>query len=298
MRPVTGTGRWIWGVSGVVTATALAIPGTLLITSAGTSEGQAQAVPTRTVIVTQPVTSLDVRSYGAPVRVTAGPGPYVNVIEAITFNPDNGRPPVVTDSVSGGRLTLAAPACAVSGCSVGFTVTVPAHVSVRVATDGGAVTVSGTSAATLDSGGGPVQATRVDGPLTVSTEGGVLSLTGLTGPLHSDTGGGPLLAQGVAAATSTVSTEGGAAQIGFTTAPDAVSVDSGGGPAMLSVPGGPYALTADSGGGPQQVGIATDPAASRSIRVSSEGGLLVIQPGVGGGVGSAPPPAPPLSSQP
>jgi len=127
-----------------------------------------------------------------------------------------------------------------------------------------------------------VQATRVDGPFTVSSEGGALTLNGLTGPLHAYTGGGPLLAEGVAAATATVGTGGGAAQLVFTTAPDAVRVDSDGGPAIVSVPGGPYALTADSAGGPQQVEIPTDPAASRSIDVSSGGGVLQIIPNAGG----------------
>jgi hypothetical protein len=283
MRQVTAPGRWAWGASGLATVLALAVPGTWLITRAGMSAGeQVSVVPTRTVIVTQPVTSLDVRSYGAPVRVAAGPGTHVKVIEAITFNPNNGRPPTVTDTVSGGRLTLDAPACAVSGCSVAFTVTAPPGVSVRVATAGGAVSVSGTGAANLDSDGGPVQAGQVDGPLTVSTGGGALTLNGLTGPLHADTNGGALLAEGVAAATATVGTEGGAAQLVFTTAPDAVRVDSDGGPVILSVPGGPYALTADSGGGPQQVAIATDPAASRSISVSTGGGVLQIIPNAGG----------------
>jgi len=283
MRQVTAPGRWAWGASGLATVLALAVPGTWLITRAGTAAGeQVSAVPARTVIVTQPVTSLDVRSYGAPVRVTAGQGTHVKIIEAITFNPNNGPPPIVTDTVSAGRLTLDAPACAVSGCSVAFTVTVPARVSVRVATAGGPVSVSGTGAANLASGGGPVQAARVDGPLTVSSEGGALTLNGLTGPLYADTGGGPLLAQGVAAATATVGTEGGAAQLVFTAAPDAVRVHSDGGPAILSVPGGPYALTADSDGGPQQVEIPTDPAASRSINVSSGGGELQIIPNAGG----------------
>jgi hypothetical protein len=279
MRRVTAPGRWVWRASGLATVLVLAVPGFLLITRAGTPAGeQVSAVPTRTVIVTQPVTSLDVRSYGEPVRVTAGAGSQVRVVEAIMFNPDNGPPPAVRDTVADGRLTLDAPACAVAGCGVGFTVTVPGHVSVRVATAGGAMTVSGTGAANLDSGGGPVQATRVDGPLTVSTEGGTLTLNSVTGPLQADTGGGPLLAQGVAATTATVSTDGGVAQIGFVSAPDAVSVDSGGGPAILSVPRGPYAVSADSGGGPQQVEIATDPAAPRSIRVVSDGGELQIEP--------------------
>src|SRR5215472_10345381 len=285
MRQVAAPGRWVWRASGLATVLVLAVPGFFLITRAGTPAGEpVSAFPTRTVTVTQPVTSLDVRSYGAPVLLMAGRGSRVKVVEAIMFNPNNGPPPAVRDTVADGRLTLDAPACAAAGCGVGFTVTVPGHVSVRVATAGGAVTVSGTGAANLDSGGGPVQATRVDGPLTVSTDGGVLTLNRVTGPLHADTSGGALLAQGVAAATATVTTDGGVAQMGFVSAPDAVSVDSGGGPAILSVPRGPYAVTADSGGGPQQVGIATDPAAPRSIRIVSDGGLLQIEPaGTGSG---------------
>jgi hypothetical protein len=47
------------------------------------------------------------------------------------------------------------------------------------------------------------------------------------------------------------------------------------------VPGGPYALTADSAGGPEVVRIATDPAARRSITVTSGGGPLRIEPSAG-----------------
>jgi len=68
MRAVAGPGRWIWGVSGLVTATALAIPGARLITSPGTDGDNVYAHPqhvvTRIETVTQPVTSLVVQSYG------------------------------------------------------------------------------------------------------------------------------------------------------------------------------------------------------------------------------------------
>ena len=61
-----------------------------------------------------------------------------------------------------------------------------------------------------------------------------------------------------------------------------MTVSTDGGAVRLAVPGGPYALSADSGGGgPQSVGIATDPAASRSITVSSGGGPLDIEPTTG-----------------
>jgi hypothetical protein len=294
MRPVASPGRWVWGVSGLVTAVALAIPGTRLITGAGVpgnQYAQPQNTVTRTITVPQPVTSLNVQSYGAPVEVTAGSVRRVQVTETILYGPQGGRPPAVTPSVSGGRLTLADPACGVSGCSVSFRVTVPPDVTVTAATEGGPVTVSGTAGANLDSGGGPVRATGLDGPLTVRTGGGPLLLNGLTGPLYADTGGGPLLAEDVAAAKVTVITGGGEARIGFTAAPGTVTVSTDGGPAALAVPGGPYALTADSGGGPELVGIATDPAARRSITVTSGGGPLQVEPGHR-------PPAQPQTAQP
>jgi hypothetical protein len=56
-------------------------------------------------------------------------------------------------------------------------------------------------------------------------------------------------------------------------------VSTDGGSAYLTVPGGPYALTAYSDSGPELVRIATDPAASRSITVSTGGGQLQIEPG-------------------
>jgi hypothetical protein len=283
MRQVTAPGRWVWGASGLATVLALAAGGIWLITAARTPQnGAVTAFPSRTITVTQHVTSLNVQSYGAPVRVTAGPGYLVQVTETIMFNPQNGGPPAVTQSVSGGRLTLAAPSCADLGCSVGFEVTVPAGVTVTAASDGGPVTVSGTAGANLDSSSGLVRATGIDGPLTVTSDGGGVNVDGLTGPLHVDTGSGTLLARGVASTTATVITDGGAARISFATAPDAVLVSTGSGAATLAMPGGPYALIADSGGGPQRVGIATDPAASRSINVRTDGGPLEIIPNATG----------------
>jgi hypothetical protein len=245
MRPLTAPGRWIWGLSGLVTAVALAIPGARLITWAGVPSHW-PATPgyvTRTITVPQPVTRLDVGSYGAPVTVTAGPVRRVRVIETIAYSPRDAGPPAVTQSVSGGRLTLADPACDVADCTVSFTVTVPPDVAV-----------------------------------TAATGGGLLHLSGLAGPLYADTGGGPLVTDNIAAATATIITDGGRAQIRFAEPPDSVFVSTSGGLATLVVPGGPYALHADSDGGPMFVLIATDPAARRSITVATGGGPLHIKP--------------------
>jgi hypothetical protein len=317
MRAVATPGRWIWVLSGLITTAALVVSVTALITSAGQPDNaQPQSVATQTVTVPQPVTSLTVQSFGAPVEVTAGPVRQVRITETMTYDsPDGpvsvqaqpkgapvpggpvsaqpkgeqqmpGAPesalPAVVQWVSGGRLTLADPGCENSDCSVSFAVTVPADVTATVSTEGGPVTVSGVAGADLDSGGGPVSAVRIGGALTVITGGGPLMLDGLAGPLRADTAGGTLTAQDVAAATATVTTGGGDASMVFSAAPDTVTVSTDGGQARLVVPGGPYALNANSDeGGPQSVGIATDPAARRSITVISGGGPLVIEPTAG-----------------
>jgi len=281
MRAVAAPGRWVWVVSGLVTAAALAVPWTLLITTPGLPLSAHPAPPdmvTRTVTVPQPVTSLTVQSYGGAVRVAAGPVRRVRVTETITYDPQAGGAPAVAQSVWDGRLSLGDPACENSGCNVDFAVTVPPGLTVTVQTEGGPLTVSGIAGADLDSGGGPVSATRIGGPLTVATGGGPLILDGLAGPLRADTAGGDLVARGVAATAATVTTGGGMATVVFSAAPESVSVSTDGGPATVIVPGGPYALTAESDGGRQALGIPTDPNARASISVTTGGAPLQVEP--------------------
>jgi hypothetical protein len=279
MRAVAVPGRLIWGGIGLVTAVTLAIPGARLIVSPGMHWNQPppQAYVTRTVTVQQPVTSLNVQSYGADVQVTTGPAGHVQVTEQITYDKQAG-PPSVTATVSAGHLTLAAPACANTDCSVGFSVTVPRRVSVTVDTGGGNVTVSGTAGADVDSEGGQVSAARIDGPLTVASGGGQVTVNGLAGPLHADCDGGNLTARDVDTTTAKVSTGGGDAWMAFTAAPDRVTVDAAGGGVTLIVPGGPYALSANTEGGSEQFGIATDPASHRSITIDTGGGDMLVRP--------------------
>jgi hypothetical protein len=302
MRPVTRAGRWAWGLCGLACAAVLAVFGTRLIVSAGIQppprtrivqhppQQVVARIQTRTLTVPQPVTSLNVKAYAGQVQVTAAPVTHVQVTETIAYYH---KPPAVVQSVSGGRLFLADPACANDSCSVSFTVQVPLGVSVTAA--GGPLFISGTSGANLDSGGAPVSATNIDGPLAVSTHGGPLQISGLTGPLHADTSGGPVIATRVIAATAVVTTGSGRAQITFSAAPDSVTVSTRGGPAQLVVPGGPYALTTNSDGAPQTIGIATSSAAHRAITVTTGGGMLLI---TSGEIPSAFGPSPSISHQP
>jgi hypothetical protein len=113
----------------------------------------------------------------------------------------------------------------------------------------------------------------------------------VAGPLRADTEGGMLFAQGITASMASVDTGGGPAQVAFSAAPTTVTVGTEGGPATVRVPGGPYALTAESDGGPEIIQIATDPAARRSLRITSGGGPLQVAPAAG--TGGIQPPAPP-----
>jgi len=136
-QPPTAAGRLIWSTVGVATVIGLAIPITFLIAKAGAAgSGQPfQVMPTRTVTITQPVTSLSVESYGAPIQVTAGHVHRVTVTEAIDYAGKDGTAPAVTSTVADGRLTLSAPACADTNCDVGFSVTVPSGVSVTAGSE-------------------------------------------------------------------------------------------------------------------------------------------------------------------
>jgi hypothetical protein len=283
-------GRWIWTVTGLATVGLLAWPVVLLITSAGNS-GQGDFVTatptvTRTVTVTQPVASLSVESYGAPIQVTAGPVHHITVTEAIQYA-GPGSAPTVTAAVFDRKLTLAAPACETTGCSVGFTVTVPPGVAVTAESDDGGIAVAGVAGANLDSGGGPVQASHIDGPLSVTSEDGGITVSDVSAPAGAnlDSGGGPVQASHIDGPL-TISSEDGGITVSDVTAPG-VNLDSGGGPVQVGRIHGPLTvasedggitvngltgdLNADTGGGP----IAGDLSSGRASVLSEDGSVAL-----------------------
>jgi hypothetical protein len=245
-------GRWIWTLSGLATVGLLAWPVVVLISSAGNG-GQGEFVTptppimTRTVTVSQPVSSLSVESYGALIQVTAGPVHHITVTEAISY-PGPGLTPAVTAAVSDRKLTLDASSCADTGCSVGFTVTVPPGVSVTAESDNGGIAVTGVAGANLDSGGGPVQASHIDGSLSVTSEVGGITVSDVSAPggINLDSGGGPVQASNIDGPL-TISSEDGGITISDVTA-SGVSLDSGGGPVQVGRVNGPLTLTSEDGG--------------------------------------------------
>jgi len=253
--PATGRqsarGRWIWTVSGLATVGLLACPVVVLISNAGNG-GQGEFVTatptlTRTVTVSQPVTSLSVESYGAPIQVTARPVHHITVTETISYG-GPGQAPAVTSAVADRRLTLDAPSCADTGCSVGFTVTVPPGVTVTAESDNGGIALTGVAGANLDSGGGPVQASHIHGSLSVTSENGGITVSDVSAPsgTNLDSGGGPVQASNIDGPL-TVSSENGGITVSDVTAPG-VNLDSGGGPVQVGRVNGPLTVTSENGG--------------------------------------------------
>ena len=283
-RTQAARGRWIWILSGTLTIATIGAFSGWAIVRAERAPGFPQSVtfiPGRAITVTQPVTALNVQSYGAPIKVTAAAGGPVRITESITFDSGDGGPPAVTHTDSHGLLTLAAPACVNYGCSVAFSVTVPSGVSVTAAADGGAVTVVGTGAADIDSGGGPVYAADISGPLTVTAEGGGVTVNNAAGA-DLDSGGGPVTATGITGKL-TVHADGGGVTV--SRAPSA-AIDSGGGPVYAAGIGGPLTVTAEGGGvtvsgaGATEIDSGGGPVTATTIRgalgVTAEGGGVQV----------------------
>ena len=249
--PPSARGRWIWTLSGLATVGLLAVPVVGLIANAGNGgQGEfvtATPIVTRTVTVTQPVISLSVESYGAPIQVTAGPVHRITVTEAISY-PGPGQAPTVTAAVSDRRLTLDAPVCATNGCSVGFTVIVPPGVTVTAESDNGGIAVAGVAGANLDSDGGQVQASHIHGPLAISSEDGGITVSDVSAPsgANLDSGGGPVQASHIDGPLA-ISSEDGGITVSDVTAP-AVNLDSGGGPIQVGRVDGPLTLNSEDGG--------------------------------------------------
>jgi len=280
MHAVAGPARWPWVLSGLVVAAVLAIPLGRLITTAGMPSLQEvvtahpQQPLTRTMTIATPVTRLSVQSYGAPIEVTGGSGRDVQVTEGLSGTP-GGPLPAVQQSLSGGHLSLSDPACANTRCSVSYTITVPSGVTVSAASDDAPLRVFGVAGATLDSGGGPVQAGQIGGPLTVTSEGGPVLLGGAasTSPVTIKPGvsgqtrvslkpaapsappkpsaEGQVAVSPNAGVTGTlnVDTGGGPLEAEGVTSAD-VTVTTGGGQARIVFSGAPDKVTVSTGGGP------------------------------------------------
>jgi len=300
MRAVAVPGRWVWAVSGLVTAVALAIPGARLITMTGSLSNvqvQPQAVAVRTLTVPQPVTSLTVQSYGGQVQVTAGPVSRVQVTETIMYDSPGGVVSAVPEPVSGGGLSQGnqgdqadgvpavpepvsggglsqgnqgdqadgVPAVpeSVSGgrLSLGDPVCASSDCAVNFA-----VTVPSDVTVTVSTQGDPVTVSGIAGA-DLNSNGGPVRAARIDGPLTVATGGGPLTVNGLAGPLR-ADTDGGTLVARGIAAATAI-VTTGGGTAQIAFSAAPATVTVSTDGGPA---LLTVPGGPYALSAESGGG--------------------------
>jgi len=181
-------------------------------------------------------------------------------------------------SVSGSGISLH---CEVptGNCGLNATLDVPSHTAVDLNTGGGNMQVSGIQGnVTLDSAGGEVGISGIGGTADVLSGGGNLTASDLGGVLNFNTSGGEVGGSGLFSPRVTTDSGGGNVTLVFTKVPDYVKIGSSGGEITIVVPSGnaSYAITSNASGGSYHASVPTNDASRHSIQVDSGGGNISI----------------------
>jgi hypothetical protein len=112
----------------------------------------------------------------------------------------------------------------------------------------------------------------------LNTGGGNMQVSGIQGNVTLDSGGGDADGSGLFSRHVTTDSGGGNVTLVFTAVPDNVKVSSGGGDITIVVPRGSasYAIKSDAGGGDFGASVPKNDAARHTIQVNSGGGNISI----------------------
>lgn len=146
-------------------------------------------------------------------------------------------------------------------CTVSYEITVPADVSVDLASGSGTIRVSG-----------------IHGDVVARAGSGSVLADGLPGALTLRSSSGTVRATGIDATTVTASTGSGSVLLDFTTAPRDVTARSGSGGVRIGVPpgSGPYRVDATTGSGTRTVDVRTDPSSAKTITAHIGSGDVAV----------------------
>ncbi|HTU08978.1 MAG TPA: hypothetical protein VMG13_25755 [Trebonia sp.] len=182
--------------------------------------------------------------------------------------------------------------CADYNCALNSAVGVPPKVPVTVTSNGGDITATGLSNATLQTNGGDITATGLSNA-TLQTGGGNLTVDGLTGNVslntdstpNSPNGAGGDISGTLAAQNATVDSGGNNVDLQLTAPPSNLNITTEGGNVTLQLPGG-YSYDVDNipsptndSVGPDNPAAITVPTSAKSpyrVTVNTDGGNVTI----------------------
>ena len=184
--------------------------------------------------------------------------------------------PTFTVSASGISLHCRLPT---GNCGLNATLDVPSHTAVDLNTGGGNMQVTGIQGnVTLESAGGDVGISAIGGTADVQTGGGNLAASDLGSVLMFTTSGGDVDGSGLSSPHVTTDSGGGNVTLVFTAVPDYVKVGSSGGDITIVVPRGhtSYHIKSTLSGGNYSASVPTNDASRHTIQVDSGGGNVNI----------------------
>jgi hypothetical protein len=184
--------------------------------------------------------------------------------------------PKFTVSSSGISLQCNVPT---GNCGLNATLDVPSHTALDLNTGGGNMQVTGIQGnVTLQSAGGDVGISGIGGTADVLSGGGNLTASNLGGVLDFGTSGGDVDGSGLFSPHVTTDSGGGNVTLVFTKVPDYVKIGSSGGNITIVVPRGStsYHIKSTPSGGEYSASVPTNNASGHTIQVDSGGGNISI----------------------
>jgi hypothetical protein len=214
---------------------------------------------TRSYSVAGQVRTVVVNDQVGGIQVTGGSSGTDSVTEHISFKH---TAPVSTHRATAGTLVLDSNCPALETCSIGYDITVPRAITIRV-----------------DDSVGTIRLDSLSGQVTAHTNAGDIDLGSVSGPVEASGHVGSILGQDVSSADATLRLSAGQIDVTFAAVPASITATVTVGSVTLSVPGGvPYAVNATASVGSIQVRVTRSPASPHVITASTRTGSVTIQP--------------------
>lgn len=161
-------------------------------------------------------------------------------------------------------------------CSVDYLVTLPTAVPVTGRMGSGSLEVSGMSSVDVEVGSGPIELRGIDGPVTARTGSGPVELADITGRVDVESGSGRIEGRDLSSRDVTARTNSGGVELELLES-GSVRVETGSGGIDLTVPRAAYRVDADTGSGSTEIEVDRDPAAERSLELSTGSGGIDVR---------------------
>jgi hypothetical protein len=238
------------------TALTVAVAGSVLA-GCHVGVGALQKHRTKSYPVAARLRTLVVNAHVGSVKVTGGTPAAVSVTEHMTFR---NAVPVTTHRVSGGTLTLGSTCPDSDPCSVGYDITVPRSLTLKI-----------------NDGVGTITLRSLSGRITAHTNAGDVDLGSVSGTIAVSSHVGSVHGQHVTSARATMSSSVGSVDAAFAATPAKITATTSVGPVTLHVPGTVrYAVHASASVGTTHVNVRRSPSSQHTITASTRTGSVTI----------------------